>query len=189
MPVYVKLFRMHATDPGAATVLAWIGTVSQVKRTDPATAEVTCSTLAQSFESNGLRLSWGRICPYVLYDAATCKVDPATYAVTGLITDKDGISIHVAEAAGFANGYFSGGYVEWTLATDTYERRPIQSHAGTVLTFLGVTDGLEIGDSVTFYPGCDRTIQTCHDKFSNSDNSGACPTLPGVSPFDGRLVF
>ncbi|SSZ30353.1 Uncharacterised protein [Aggregatibacter aphrophilus] len=46
-------------------------------------------------DSAGLRLTWGRNCPYTLYDV-DCKVKPGNFVVAGLtISAMDGVSITV----------------------------------------------------------------------------------------------
>lgn len=189
LPVNVAIFRKQALDPAAQARLSWMGTVSQVKRTAPGTAELTCNTIALSLQQNGLRLGWGRTCPYVLYDPKTCKADKTAHATTGVILALDGANLSVAEFASRPDNYFYGGFVEWLVADSTHERRAIQGHTGTVIQVIGLTDGMTVGLSVTAYRGCDRTIQTCNDAFANVDNNGSCPTLPGRSPFDGNPVF
>jgi len=40
------------------------------------------------------------------------------------------------------------------------------------------TEGISIGDTVTFYPGCNGKIGTCTHKFSNGENFGGFPYAP-----------
>jgi uncharacterized phage protein (TIGR02218 family) len=193
LPVYLRIYRRHATDidddEDTGTPLVWMGTVGQVRRTKPGTAEITCNTLVKSFERNGVRLGWTRTCPYALYDPATCKADKSLHATLAEITSVTGVAVVAAVFATLPAGTLSGGFIEWLIAPDTYERRTIEIHAGDTLTLLGSTDGLEVGSRVTAFAGCDRTVQTCNDKFNNLGNNGSAPTLPGRSPFDGNPVF
>jgi uncharacterized phage protein (TIGR02218 family) len=208
VPVAIEVSYTHFGDPSAfdfaagdpARRLMWVGTISQVKRTDPGKAELTCNTIAQSFERNGLRLGWARNCPYSLYDPKTCKADKTLHSLTGLITQLSfGFNVTVAEFAGFPDGAFKGGYIEWLAAVGEpsaflggeliYERRVIQGHSGPTVRILGTTEALSVGQSITGYRGCDKTITMCDDIFANIDNNGSCPYLPGISPFDGRLIF
>jgi hypothetical protein len=41
---------------------------------------------------------------------------------------------------------------------------------------------------VKIYPGCDRTKETCNDKFSNILNYGGFAWIPAKSPFDGSSI-
>jgi hypothetical protein len=43
--------------------------------------------------------------------------------------------------------------------------------------------GLQIGDSVEVYAGCDWLVQTCNGKFGNKNNFGGFPELPTKNPF------
>lgn len=69
-----------------------------------------------------------------------------------------------------------------------HERRGVSVHAGASLTLIGGTLGIPAGIAVNLYPGCRQTAPGCK-AFSNYDNFGGIPNLPGVSPFDGRNIF
>ncbi len=193
-PVFL---RVYDTDDGEAAAtgdmdLAWIGTISAVRKADEGVAEIVCNTLAKGFDRPGLRLGWQRTCPYALYDSLTCKVDKNEFAVSGTISAMDGTSLTVSAAGTKPDGWFNGGFVEWIAydaVLDTIERRPIHVHNGEVTVLLSATDGLTVGLAVKLYPGCSRLTQECHDKFDNLANCGAFPWMPGISPFDGRMVF
>jgi uncharacterized phage protein (TIGR02218 family) len=208
MPVNITVSHAHYGDPSGflasagtdtSVRLMWIGSISQVKRTNPGTAEVTCNTMVQSFQRNGLRLAWTRTCPYVLYDPKTCKVNRTDHDVTGTVAGFDATLLNVAALAAFPDNTFTGGFVEWAVAVTEanfahasvpiYERRTIAEHSGSLIRLLGTTEGISIGSSVTAYRGCNRTITMCNDVFANIDNCGASPYMPGVSPFDGNPVF
>ncbi|MDF6000255.1 hypothetical protein P4050_18880 [Pseudomonas aeruginosa] len=47
--------------------------------------------------------------------------------------------------AGYADGWFTGGYVEWQVDGDNYDRRYIERHAGADLHILGGTEGVPAG--------------------------------------------
>lgn len=185
-PVYLVCRRWHRGDTDST--VSWVGTVKAVSRVDQTTFTITCKVATASLDRLGLRLAWGRNCPHALYDRL-CTVNKATYAVTGTISALTGGSLTVAALSAKADGWFSGGFIEFVRFEDVVERRGVEDHTGSVVTMLGATDGLEVGMSVTAYPGCDRTVSTCANKFSNSANYGGFPHMPGVSPFDGKPVF
>lgn len=49
--------------------------------------------------------------------------------------------------AGYADDWFTGGYVEWQVDGDNYDRRYIERHAGADLHILGGTEGIPAGAS------------------------------------------
>ena len=187
--VFVNISRLNFGDTVAYAL--WSGSISEVKRTNQATAEITCETIAQSFERNGLTLSYSRTCPYFLYDPHTCTVDPANWATPVTLAS---ISGNTLTGLGFGAGgdtWFTNGFIEWPIddAADTFERRAIASQSGTTAVLIGLPDGLSTGQEVTAYPGCDRSNKTCDVKFNNLANCGCAPFLPGISPFDNINVF
>ncbi len=183
--VTVTIFDLHYGDDGYLVV--WMGQVAGVRFKDQYTAQIQCQTLASTLERTGLRKTWSRSCPHTLYDN-DCKAQRSLYKVEGLIDRIDGASIGFANATAHDDGYYAGGYVEWTSQYGL-EQRGIESHQGDLLTLYGGTFGLVNGQSIAVYAGCDRTINTCKTRFYNFINYGGCPYMPGKSPFDGTPVF
>lgn len=185
--VWLKVRRMHHGDTEAP--VTWVGSIAQATQRDEATAVLVCQSLVSSFEANGLRLTWQRSCPHFLYDGQ-CRADKAAFAVAATVVLLDGLSVQVSSVGGHAAGWFSGGMIEWVVEAEVLDRRMVETHvSGSILTLLGSTDGLTVGKAVTLYPGCNRTVQQCNEKFANLPNYGGVPHLPGKSPFDGSSVF
>jgi uncharacterized phage protein (TIGR02218 family) len=184
--VTIKRRNFGSTD----LVVVWVGTVKSNKRLPARTTrEISCKMLIASLNRPGLRLSWGRNCPHALYDQS-CRVDPDDYATVVTVSNVIGNQIFSTGIDALADHYLTGGYLEFVRAgIDAVERRAIDSHVGNKITVLGLADGILIGDSITVYPGCNRTIAECDAKFDNVPNYGGFPHLPGKSPFDGGPVF
>lgn len=185
--VYLTVRRINRGDSDDAPV-TWIGTVTNVKIVSATSAEIVCWMLTSSFNRNGLRLAWSRGCPHALYDIG-CKVNKADYALSIEIESLTGATITSAGLAPLDDNYLTGGFFEWVTDVGLVERRPIESQADGVLSVLGTTDGLAVGDWITVYPGCERTSLVCESKFNNLLNYGGFPHMPGKSPFDGDPVF
>lgn len=169
-------------------LVAWVGTIQNVKWPTIATCEISCTSLAASLDMPGLTLGWQRSCPYTLYDK-NCRVNEQLYKITGIVHTASGITATMQEAASFPNHWFSGGYLEWEISQGVYERRGVRQQIGDTLLLLGGAHGLPAGQMIALYPGCYRTIETCDTKFDNLLNYGGHPHLPGRSPFDGNPVF
>lgn len=184
--IWLTVRRMHQGEADAP--IYWNGNVTNVKRLDLASAQVIGKPLTASFKRTGLRLCWTRECPHFLYDPG-CKVNPETYRTNAVVTALTGTTVTLDNVGGRADGYFTGGFVAWEINDDgTIERRMIETHAGLVLTIFGLTDGMQIGDTLAVYPGCDRTPTTCQNKFANKANYGGFDFMPGESPF-GTIIF
>ncbi|EHN5173250.1 phage BR0599 family protein [Salmonella enterica] len=187
-PVQVRVYRLHETDPAQEYRTVWVGTVSEVRRESPEQVRLLSSGVASSFTRNGLRLTWGRGCPYSLYDH-NCRVSADRMAVKDIaVTATTGSGITVALPAGTAQGWFSGGYIEWT-DDDILHRRGIRVHSDSTLQLSGSSQGIRTGMLITAYPGCDLTLETCAKKYGNHLNYGGCPHMPGVSPWEIIKVF
>jgi uncharacterized phage protein (TIGR02218 family) len=183
--VSVTVFGLH--ESLADYVVLWSGSVRSVKWPRIDRCVISCATLAASLESTGLRLSWDRACPHALYTVA-CGVDAAAWRVTSSVQSMDGASVTNGGLAAYPAGYFTGGYVEWSLPGGEPERRGIERHADGTLHLLGGTAGIAPGAALNVYPGCAQTTTACK-AFGNLANFGGIPHLAGVSPFDGNNHF
>lgn len=164
----------------------WFGEVRGVKRTNGITAEVSGSALSASFQRKGLRLSYGRGCPYALYDMC-CKVNPNDFVHEAVVSSLMGTVFNLDQPQ--PAGYFDGGYFEWRRPEGIIDRRMIESLEGATVHVLGTTDGLAVGASVRLFPGCSRTAEECDVKFNNLLNFGGFRHMPGKSPFGNDPVF
>lgn len=183
--VSVTIFDLHFGDNGYLVV--WMGLISGVRFKNEISAEIQCQTLAASLERTGLRKTWSRNCTHQLYDDS-CLVQRNSYRLNGIIDRMDAISIGFANAASQPDGYYSGGYIEWTSQYGL-EQRGIERHVGDLLNIYNGTFGLSLGQEISIYAGCDRLFTTCQSRFNNSINYGGSPHMPGKSPFDGTPVF
>lgn len=183
-PVSVTIFARHYDIEDFVTV--WVGEVRGVRWPALDRCEISCAPLTVRMDKTGLRLSWERSCPHVLYSHA-CGVSRELYRVDMSVQDMDGASIGNDLAATHPEGYFAGGLIEWLTPGGWIERRSIEAHTGRQLRVLGGTSGLRVGLDLRTYPGCRQTVESCK-RFSNLPNYGGIPHLSGESPY-GRNIF
>lgn len=187
-PVFIYIYRFHADDAEGEFKVVWVGKIQEVKREALDRAKFITASVASSFTRNGLRLTYGRSCPYALYDH-NCKVELQQYALNDIeIIAMDGASIEVNLPNTAIDGYFSGGFMEW-FVDEIQELRGLKTQADNKIGILGGTHGLSVGMKISLYPGCDRTIKTCDEKFKNHLNYGGQPHIPGISPFQIIKLF
>lgn len=186
--VWLTVRRWHIGDPANETPLLWSGTVQNSTEVDDSAVQLACRSLGGSYDRQGLRLAWGRMCPHVLYSAFGCKVNKALHAYEREIATLDGTNFTCTAHSEPSEGTFTGGFLEKVRADGSLDRKGIESQNGNDFVVLGSTDGLEVGDTITLYPGCARNTTSCK-AFSNLPNYGGFPHLPGKSPFDGSPVF
>lgn len=123
----------------------------------------------------------GLLCGYVLYDPDLCRA--VKTAIPGVVTSISGINLVISGASAAASGYLKNGYLE-----TAEEKRMITAHSGDNITVTTVMQGLEIGDSVTMYIGCNHTTRDCNRKFSNIENFGGEPFIPSKNPHEGTMI-
>ncbi|OKO35233.1 hypothetical protein AM469_002185, partial [Pseudomonas aeruginosa] len=61
--------------------------------------------------------------------------------------------------AGYADGWFTAGYVEWQVDGDNYDRRHIERHAGADLYILGVPKASRPGHSCGSIPAATSSLK------------------------------
>ena len=181
--VLITLRRMHAGD--GEVVIMWMGRVLNVTINN-ASAEVHCESVYTSLKRVGLRRLYQKSCPHVVYGTG-CGLARSTYKATKTVSTVSGTTITVG-SIGVADGYYAGGYLEWTQS-GVIHRRAIHSQTGGGLVVSFPIPGITAGASVDIYPGCDHTLSTCAGKFSNSLNYGGMPFFPTKNPFGGVALY
>jgi uncharacterized phage protein (TIGR02218 family) len=184
----VRDFHEGEADLASNVRVVWVGSISGVRFPQPDRCEITCESLSASMDRPGLRLTWERTCPHTLFDR-NCGKNRDLYAVSAQVQTLTGAAISSGTFAGFPNGYFSGGLVEWSVGDGEIDRRCIEYHFGSEVFLLGGTQGLVGGMDLKAFPGCRQTDTYCDGTFDNLANFGGVKHLPGKSPFDGTPVF
>ncbi|KOE63938.1 phage BR0599 family protein [Aggregatibacter actinomycetemcomitans] len=184
--VKLMIMRLHWQDREIRVV--WVGTIIEAKRPDVHQTQLISAGLSATMKSAGLRLTWGRNCPYALYDY-DCKVNPKNFVVSGLtVKAMTGTTITVDIPQELPQGWFNAGFIEW-LDDGVRETRAVKTHQNNELTLIGGTQKLQVGTVIKVYPGCDGRASTCLNKFKNMLNFGGIPHMPNKSPYDGSRVF
>jgi uncharacterized phage protein (TIGR02218 family) len=147
-------------------------------------AELSLEPVYTSVRRMGLRRRYQRACPFALYGPG-CGVVRTAHELVSTAGSISGLTVHVAGANAFGDGWYSGGYLEWDSAGGLFERRMIARQVATNVELTAAPHGLAVGQAVRLYPGCDRTLATCHSKFANSANYGGMPYIPLRNPFGG----
>lgn len=140
--------------------------------------------------STSLGETYGPQCRADLGDER-CTIDLGPLTQNGSVLTPDPIypKIKFVPAAGLvgAAGYFNGGVLTFTSGRNLAYRLEVGSWDGT--TFVMFEDfpyPVEVGDTFTIEPGCDKTIATCFTKFNNVVNFRGEPNIPG---FDQMMIY
>jgi uncharacterized phage protein (TIGR02218 family) len=118
--------------------------------------------------------SW---CNHEVFDGQ-CGISAINYAVSASVNAISGAVYTCPEAGYQTDDYYTGGVAE--AGTDM---RMITDHTGSNLTLQVPFDTrVGVGDSITIYPGCDGSPDTCRDKFDNFPNFLGMPYIPSKNP-------
>lgn len=187
--VNILIKRVHLSDLTDVRVI-WAGRMLSVAWSN-VECKITCQSLFTRLKQPGLRRLYGATCPHLLYSQGSghCRVDPEAFKAQVLISGAEGITVQGAGFAAFADQYFQGGKLEVEISPGVFEKRGIQSHVGDTITLTHRLPGLVGLMTVDVYPGCDKKITTCHNKFANVVNFGGFPYIPQKNPFGANSVF
>jgi uncharacterized phage protein (TIGR02218 family) len=111
-----------------------------------------------------------------------CGVDPTAYDVTATIaTVVNSFNFTLSLGSPPADGYFNQG-VAVTASGTSFEIANWTQSTQTVTAYLPCSRLLTAGDSITLYPGCDKTLSaTGCAKFSNQLNFQGEPHFLGTA--------
>ncbi len=124
--------------------------------------------------------TYSRLCRAVLGDSK-CTVDIEALKTEVLITtvSTDGYSFTSDQLIGEAyDAYYSFGKITFTTGENTsftYETAAFVSSTGTVTLSNTPRAPLIPGDALFIYPGCDKQLATCKDRYDNLANHRAEP--------------
>lgn len=131
--------------------------------------------------TNTITESFCETCRAELGDAR-CKVDLNAITVTGSIIASTNDREFTTDVTTYADGYFDYGLLVFTSganATYAMEVKQYQQAGGAFKLFLKLPKPIAPGDTFTVYPGCDKKLTTCEQKFNNVVNFRGEPYIPG----------
>jgi len=178
----LTIHRYHPESGAGNAVVYWKGAVATVTVTGRIAKIRVPSTLAGALANNIPNVYYQSQCNHVLYGARcgllASNFDQAT-TVTN-VTD-DGLTVVVGSVGGAAADTYKAGEI---VRTSDGERRLITSQSTTTLTINYPFPELLGADAVTLFQGCDHTVATCRDKFTNKDNFGGQNLIPNKNIFE-----
>lgn len=170
----LRIFRDQ--DPLEASVI-FVGQIKSVAFKGAA-AEVECVGFEFFLKQPIPRYRYQPGCNNTLYDEK-CTVVKASYAVNATLSavSSDGMELESTTFGSYDDDWFRFGYLEY----GDYKRM-ITEHKEEKVKIRYRIPGLAVNDTVTVYAGCDLTVETCEDKFSNMDNFFGHPHIPLDNP-------
>ena len=119
-------------------------------------------------------------CRAILGDSK-CKVALAGFTVSTTVSEVTNNQTFKATALTEAAGWYTGGEIVWTSGNNAGRRMEVKEFVSTqVVLALPMGKSISVGDGFDIIAGCDKTRETCQDKFSNIINFRGEPDVPGT---------
>jgi len=119
-------------------------------------------------------------CRAILGDSK-CKVALAGFTASSSVTAVTDNLTFTASGLSQADGWFTGGEIQWLTGNNSGARMEIKEFAaGVVVLALPMAGTIQVGDTFDAIAGCDKTLDTCVAKFSNAINFRGEPHVPGM---------
>lgn len=179
-PEYEMQLSIYRGDFGAENLSTiWTGYVNGASHTfdeSTYTCDLTCETIASRMDRRGLARNYQILCPHTLFDM-NCQVSKTASSSFAQVY-VDSSNSYVTLVGTFANNYFAGGQI----IKENGQRRFIMSNTNNLI-YLERPMGFSKGETVTMYPGCNKSWSDCTGKFNNGLNYGGFRWIPITNPF------
>ena len=179
----VRIFLVNWADLSQGIMKLRRGYLGDVMGTQSGTFQTTLNGLMQMLTHNVGDL-FTPSCRADLGDGQ-CKVDLSGFTAAGTVTsvtDTQNFTIAITEPRAI-DGWFAHGVLSWTSGDNNGRAMEVKTWTqtgGVVQLYLPMPQPVQVGDALTIYPGCDKRIGHCRDKFNNIVNMRAEPYVPGT---------
>lgn len=178
-PASLKLTIFRMQSFGGPVIQWWEGVIDSLNVEGGFAKFRLAFRLDDSLSTSIPRPIYQRQCNHKLYDTK-CTIIATNFDFATTISTVDGKTITVASVDSNPDQFYRHGEV--VRAADG-ERRLIVDQQGTTLILSLAFKVLASPDAVTLFAGCDHSVVTCRDKFSNVANYGGQPYIPSKDIF------
>ena len=174
--IWVEVLRWYEATPTEPSVI-FVGQIKNVAF-EGNMANVSCAGFEHYLKQRIPKYRFQIGCNNDLFDDF-CGINKVLWKTTTTITsiDTDGVVLTSTAFGAFDDDYFTRGYLDW----GDYHRMVVD-HVGDDITLRFRIPGLDVGQTVDVYAGCDRQLTTCVEKFNNKDNFFGHPWIPIDNP-------
>jgi uncharacterized phage protein (TIGR02218 family) len=176
--LWISVMKLHRDQIPLEVDVVFIGQIKDVSFKG-IQANIVCVGFDYFLKQTVPRWRYQLTCNHILFDSK-CSLIKADYKVSAVVTldaTKTIISSATFGDSEFGDNYFTRGELVFGV-----ESRTVVSHIGFDITLMYKMKELEDNDTVDVYPGCDKRLETCRDKFDNIGNSLAFPFIPLENP-------
>lgn len=176
----VRIFMVNWQDLSMGTIPLRKGWLGEISASDGAfTAELRGLSQALLHEVGAV---YTPLCSADLGDSH-CAVDIEALTETDVIASVTSRSEFTLTSYDGADDVLNGGVLSFTSGANAGRSLEIRDWAqsGKVITlFLDMPFDIAEGDTVSFFPGCDKRFATCRDTYANHLNFRGFPHIPGT---------
>ncbi|HAV4218478.1 DUF2163 domain-containing protein [Acinetobacter baumannii] len=164
------------TDTSAGTLVLFEGRIVEPEFDR---YEIKASVVS---DVDGLKLQMPRNlyqpgCLNTLFDSA-CGLHSADFAVNTTIAANSTPNRILCDLSQ-PQGWFTQGVVEFLEGANIGIKRTVRLHeAGSLILTLPLLKMPEIGEAIRVYPGCDKRLDTCTNRFNNRARFRGAPFVP-----------
>jgi uncharacterized phage protein (TIGR02218 family) len=193
----VVLFLVNWAAPDDGQIVLRTGTIGEITRTSEGQYKTELRGLAQALTQNIVR-TYGSGCDAELGDTR-CGIDISALTAIGsvdAVVNTRQFSATLSSSPPADPGYYNGGLVVWLTGNNAgFSMEVKQDTLGSppdILLYLPMPYEIEIGDTFTIQPGCDKSAAMCRGQFQNLLNfRGHGAWVPGtgeLSVFGGQTA-
>ncbi len=158
-----------------------VATIDDIGRTT-ATATVAADTVFLDIDMP--RRLWAPDCTHVLYDSG-CGLAQGTYSASGTVGSR---ATNTRVPWSSASASYTQGFITFTSGANSGVVATIKEADSTGLTLIYPLPNVPAaGDAFTAAQGCDHTMATCKNQFSNLSNFRGYPYVPPPQVMTGPL--
>lgn len=169
--------------PAHGVITLFVGTVGIIKLADKLWAQIELTPISTAGRSIGFA-RYSQTCRHSLGDTG-CGVNIGALK-QAITVDAVSGNVIVASELTQADEHWTLGYVKWLTGANAGTAQVINSSsAGTTSVTLTGAPLLPVtvGDTAEVFPGCDKAVKTCLDKFAKVANFDGEPDVPGQQSF------
>jgi len=170
-----KAFTDSPANPMAGTVHLFEGRVADVE-INSTTVRMEVKSFTELLDTQVPLDVYQASCLNTLY-GPICGLNKASHALNLSVAAGTTLQRIVCSVTG--SGTYDLGELVFTSGVNSGVRRAVKSHiAGQLLLSFPLTEAPSVGDTFTVYKGCDKTLSTCRNKFSNVVHFRGYPFVP-----------
>lgn len=113
--------------------------------------------------------------------SAKCGINLTSFTATGTVTTVTSNQVFSDSSRNETNGYFSLGKITFTSGNNNGLSMEVKEFAsGKITLVFPMPYTVTISDTYSIHAGCDKSFDTCINRFSNATNFRGEPHIPGI---------